>query len=419
MKTKDKRPGGDRIIRLPLLQEEYIQFVTDRFFAKKEIGRQYKEHPELFPVDFDCGYVLNGLTPLSAKQGCRQRRIRINKGKITFTIVPAFLMPYMTALTEDVEKALFLRRFNVPYWGLTYAFGRNNMFWYRQEQALGKFNIVGTTVKSPEKLPRDLLADEKHTSRRGKKHYIAMTVAKECILGAELTESASESSLLKAYGVFADEARLVNPNYAPESMNTDGWFPTQSALKSLFPTACIIVCFLHAFIKIRHRATKVLRKSFIQASEKVWNAYRAENKASFAQRLRRLKEWAAEQVPDSPMKEHIMELCSKRKLFVKSYDHKNAHRTSNMVDRLMKFIDRACFDSMYFHGTLEAGNRRVRALALLWNFCPSSPATIKKHNGKSCPSERLNGKRYDDIWLNNLLVSASMNGNSGYQLNPL
>jgi hypothetical protein len=83
-----------------LLQEEYIQFVTDRFFAKKEIGRQYKEHPELFPVDFDCGYVLNGLTPLSAKQGCRQRRIRINKGKITFTIVPAFLMPYMTALTE-------------------------------------------------------------------------------------------------------------------------------------------------------------------------------------------------------------------------------------------------------------------------------------------------------------------------------
>ena len=419
MKTKDKRPGGDRIIRLPLLQEEYIQFVTDRLFAKNEIGCQYREHPELFPVDFDCGYVLNGLTPLSAKQGYRHRRIRINRGKVTFTIVPAFLMPYMTALTEDVEKALFLRRFNVPYRGLTYVFGRNNMFWYRQEQALGRFNIVGTTVKSAEKIPRDLLADEKHTSRRGKRQYIAMTVAKECILGAELTESASELSLLKAYGVFADEARSVNPNYTPESMNTDGWFPTQSALKRLFPTTCIIVCFLHAFIKIRNRATKILRESFILASEKVWNAYRAGNKASFAQRLRRLKEWAAEQVPDSPMKEHIMELCSKRKLFVKSYDHKNAHRTSNMVDRLMKFIDRACFDSMYFHGTLEAGNRRVRALALLWNFCPSSPATVKKHNGKICPAERLNGKRYDDVWLSNLLVSASMNGNSGYQQNPL
>ncbi|WP_339138273.1 MAG: hypothetical protein WGN25_08490 [Candidatus Electrothrix sp. GW3-4] len=60
-----------------------------------------------------------------------------------------------------------------------------------------------------------------------------------------------------------------------------------------------------------------------------------------------------------------MDLCAKRQFFIKSYDHKNAHRTSNMVDRLMKSIDRACFDSMYFYGTLEAGNRRVRALALL------------------------------------------------------
>jgi len=402
-----------------LAQEEYILFTTDRFFAKKEIDQQYREHPELFPADFSCGYVLNGFTEPSVKQGYRHRRIRLTTGKVTFTIVPAFVMPYMTALTKDVEKALFLRRFNVPYWGLTYAFGRNDMFWYRQEQALGRFSIVGTTVKSPTTLPQDLLADEKHTSRRGKKQYIAMTVAKECILGAKLTESASEFSLKKAYGVFADEARSLNPDYAPESVNTDGWFPTQNVWKNLFPNTAVILCFLHAFIKIRSRATKVLRESFAQASEKVWDAYKAENKASFAQRLRRLKEWAVEQVPDSPMKEHIMDLCSKRKLFIKSYDHKNAHRTSNMVDRLMKFIDRACFDGMYFHGTLEAGNRRVRALALLWNFCPSSPATIKKHNGQICPAERLNGKRYDDMWLNNLLVSASMNGKSEYQQNPL
>lgn len=419
MKTKDKRPRGDRIIRLPLLHEEYIQFVTDRFFAKKEIDRQYSEHPELFPVDFACGYVLYGFTDCSVKQGCRHRRIRVDAGKVTFTIEPAFLMPYMTALTEDVEKVLFLRRFNVPYRGLTYVFGRNNMFRYRQEQALGRFNLAGTTVRSTDNLPRDLLADEKHTSRCGKKQYIAMTVAKECIFGAELTESASEFSLKEAYKVFADEARSVNPEYAPESVNTDGWLPTQNVWKQLFPKITIILCFLHAFIKIRNRAAKVLKESFTQVSEKVWNAYQAENKASFAQRLRRLKEWASTQVPDSPMKEHIMELCANRHRFINSYDHENAHRTGNMVDRLMKFIDRACFDSMYFHGTLESGNRRVRALALLWNFCPSSPATVKKHNGKICPAERLNGKLYDDVWLNNLLVSASMNGNSGYQQNPL
>jgi len=134
----------------------------------------------------------------------------------------------MTALTEDVEKALFLRRFNVPYRGLTYVFGRNNMFRHRQKQALGRFNIVGTTVVYAQKIPRVLLADEKHTSRRGKKRCIAITVAKECILGAELTESAPEFSLLKAYGIFTDKARSVNLAYAPESVNTDGWFPTRN-----------------------------------------------------------------------------------------------------------------------------------------------------------------------------------------------
>jgi hypothetical protein len=81
-----------------------------------------------------------------------------------------------------------------------------------------------------------------------------------------------------------------------------------------------------------------------------------------------------------------------------------------MVDRLMKFLDRAFFNAQYFHGLPESAETRVRALALLWNFCPSSPETVKKHGGQSCPAERLNGKRYADNWLENLLVSCSMNG---------
>ena len=47
------------------------------------------------------------------------------------------------ARTKDIEKPLFLRRFNVPYWGG----GHNDM--YRLEQVIGRFNIVGTTVKDP------------------------------------------------------------------------------------------------------------------------------------------------------------------------------------------------------------------------------------------------------------------------------
>jgi len=81
-----------------------------------------------------------------------------------------------------------------------------------------------------------------------------------------------------------------------------------------------------------------------------------------------------------------------------TYAHEHDHRTL-MVDRLMKFFDRAGFNALYFHGSLESAKQRVRAWAILWNFCPSSPAIVKQYNGQISPAERLNKKCYDDNWL--------------------
>ena len=96
------------------------------------------------------------------------------------------------------------------------------------------------------------------------------------------------------------------------------------------------------------------------------------------------------------LKTHTLALCDKRAQFIESYDHPRAHRTSNLVDRLMKFLDRVFFIAQYFHSTVASAERRVRALALLWNFCPSSPQTVRKYPGQRCPSERLNAQRYAD-----------------------
>src|SRR5215472_12798375 len=58
----------------------------------------------------------------------------------------------------------FLRKFAVPFWALTEVFGRSPMYWYRLERSLGRASLVGTTVQAPERLPRHLAADEKHTT---------------------------------------------------------------------------------------------------------------------------------------------------------------------------------------------------------------------------------------------------------------
>ncbi len=421
MSIAEKQTKGYHTIRLPLEQTEYELFLADKNVAKAQIDKLYSQDPELFPEDMMSGYVLNGFTQESSKLGVCCRRIQLKTAdKPIFTIAPSFVMPYMRGLTSEMEKVLFLRRFGVPFWGLTYVFGHNDMFWYRAEASLGNFSVAGTTVKDPQKLPQDLLADEKHTWLNGNRRYIAMTVGADCILGASVAKSASQRDLTRAYGVFAQEARAVKPDYAPFTVNTDGWSPTQKAWQYLFPGVLVILCFLHAFLKIRDRAKKGLKEWFEPIKSKVWEAYHAPTKAAFAQRLRRLREWTEKAVPDSPMKQHTLDLCAKREQFIRSYDFENAHRTSNMVDRLMKFFDRVCFDAQYFHGTDDSAEQHVRAMALLWNFCPSSPATIKKHQGKTCPAERLNGKRYADNWLENLLVSATMNGGiRGYQQKTL
>ena len=54
-----------------------------------------------------------------------------------------FVMPGMVAMTDDMNHPLFLRKFGVPFWALALVFGRNHMFWYRAELALGRFSPVG------------------------------------------------------------------------------------------------------------------------------------------------------------------------------------------------------------------------------------------------------------------------------------
>ena len=120
-------------------------------------------------------------------------------------------MPYLTGIVEEIEKTLFMRKFNVPFWALSYAFGKDPKYWYRIEQSLGRNSIVGTTIRNAVDLPEHLGADEKHTRILGDKVYVATTVGNECILGASVATDAAEQSLQDSYQVFKDEAQCLNP----------------------------------------------------------------------------------------------------------------------------------------------------------------------------------------------------------------
>jgi hypothetical protein len=145
---------GYRTLRLPISEADYERFITENGFAKAHLDELSVRHPELFPAGFERGYALYGFTEASRKQRLHCRRLRLSAGGTVWTVAPAFVMPYLSAPVVEVEKALLLMRFHVPYWALAYVFGRNARYWYRLQQGLGRFSVVGTTVKRLLENPR-------------------------------------------------------------------------------------------------------------------------------------------------------------------------------------------------------------------------------------------------------------------------
>jgi hypothetical protein len=405
---------GSKRICLPIERAEYSRIVGDPAAFRQCLDSMIVQYPELFPPAIAQGYQLHDLLPVSKKMpDVCLRRIKVAepenpKGDV-FTIVPSFVLPYMTGYTDDIEKALFLRgKFGVPYWALTYVFGHNDRYWEHLELGFGRNSIVGTTVKRAEHLPQDLLADEKHTRLNGETVYVATTVGNDCVLGASVAVHADEKGLTDAYQQFKTEAQNVQPDYQPKTVNTDGWLPTHLAWKSLFANITLIVCFLHAFLKIRDRCTR-MKEHFSAICKRVWDTYHATSAQQFTEKCEALKAWASATLPAGTGLDAILKLCARAPEFLKAYEHPTAHRTSNMLDRLMDHMDRRFYSARYFHGHLMTAEYAVRAGALLANFQPYCPRAAVAERYQS-PAHKLNGFVYHDNWLHNLLISASMGG---------
>lgn len=406
---------GSRQICIPIAVEYYFQMIYDAKSFRQYLDKMLESYPELFPCEVKNGYTFHDILPASKKlEGVRLRRIKIKsvnedfaQDKV-FTIRPSFVMPYMTAFVSEVEKPLFLRRFGVPFWALTYVFGHDDMYWYRLEQRIGQNSLVGTTVKDKKDLPQDLIADEKHSRFNGEKAYIATTVANDCVLGASIALKADENHLTDSYQYFKSEGQNVDPDYEPKTVNTDGWKATELAWRNLFHTISTILCFLHAFIKIRN-CCKHLKEHYDEIRLRVWNIYDAQNPKAFISKVKNFKKWAKQNIENPKAIEAILKLCQKTTLFVKTYHHPSAYRTSNMLDRAMDRMDRYLFMGKYFHGHLLSAEYRIRAWALYLNFSPYCPrAKIAK--AYMSPVHKLNEKVYHPNWLQNMMSSASMGG---------
>jgi len=403
---KQQPSRGRKHICVPFASEaQYQGCIDDVAQYRTYLTKLSTQHPELFPQALAQGYTFHDRYR-SRKQGVVLRRIKLRATAQVFTLRPSFLLPYGIARTEEVEKALYLRQWGVPFEALAYVFGRDAMFWYRAWLSLGRPNLVGTTVKSAAQMPQDLVADEKITWLAGDEVVVPTTVGGGCVLGISVAAQATSANLQEAYGEFKTDATAVFPAYAPRSVCTDGFAATRDAWRQLFPQLILVLCFLHSILKLTERCRGTLRR---QVLDRAWAVYHAVTKAQFAQRLRRLAEWARTTL-DGSLAQTLAKMVGHREDFTPAYDCPQAARTTTAVDRAHNHLDRVLYAMRYCHGHQASARLAVRAWALQWNFHPYGSRLRHDQPSRSSPFADLNGFQYHPNWLHNLLIASSMGG---------
>ena len=397
-------PRGSKQIVIPMTRPQYDEIWLDPQRVRAFIAEWARSAPELFPAGFDRGYRLHGFGRRSRKlPGLKLRKLVTVDGH-SYWLRPSFLAGYMTGTVDELAYPLLLAAHGVPAWLLKVGFGRSEMYWHRLLERLGHSSLVGTTVRDPARLPVHLAADEHHADWAGQKGYLATTVGSGCILGVALTSAADDGHLQEAYGVFAAEARDVEPGYAPETVSTDGWAATRNAFLSLFPGIVVVLCFLHGFLKVRDRCRKAR-----DLHGRIWEVYRAATAEEFRRRMGELQRGCATRTWPAPVREMLEKLRAKTDSYAVAYDHPGCHRTSNAVDRPMNRLCRLMYAGRGLHGHQGSSERRLRGWALLQNFRPYAPRG-KCPRAFESPAHRLNGRRYHEHWLHNLMVSTSLMG---------
>ena len=280
------------------------------------------------------------------------------------------------------------------------------MCWYRAWLALGRPSLVGTTVKDPHQVPRDLVAEEKLTRVAKPQVSVPTTGGGGGFLGVSVVEAADMVTVEQGYGACAKEAKALAPDSQARSVCTDGGEATRQAWRGLFPKVTLVLCLLHAILKMKKHGAGQLRP---QVLDKAWHVYQAATKRQFSQRLRRVAEWTPLHLR-GPVAQMVLKRCRRRSDFTPAYECPQAHRTANAVDRLMNSHDRLLDAMRYWHGTTDSARLAVRAMALQWHLHPYGARRRRDQPARVSPFHDLNGLPYHSNWLHNLLIASSMGG---------
>ena len=242
------------------------------------------------------------------------------------------------------------------------------MCWHRLERAPGRFSLVGTTVKDPERLPPHLVADEKHTTLAGTKIDLVGHAGGGCCLGLAWAEKADQDDLTMLTACFGMRLGIWIEVSAPDGQhrrlgrNAGG---LANALQGSDADPLLPPCVSEdpgarpaPEGDVRGAAGAGLGGVPRSRCPHVLAATSPVAGVSFeaSRQADRAGEGAS--------------LCDKREAFVKAYAHPGCHRTSDPMNQFVHRLDYHLYCTQHLHGTAAEAEQRLRGWALIHNFAP-------------------------------------------------
>ncbi len=168
-----------------------------------------------------------------------------------FTIIPHWVLRYRSMSVERAKQVLVATYGGLSLeWTATIFDDVSVMSMYRLVCALGERCLVRVLTRCGLALPAYLLVDEKHSFCLKEKVYLPTIVVGRVIWHLGYAEDKSADAFEVSYGEFKQASRMIDGNYCPKGMLTDGFESTRSSLGKLFPTAKLGNCLRHAMARV-------------------------------------------------------------------------------------------------------------------------------------------------------------------------